>query len=146
MYEQRRWLLRNPVLVVVLVVVVVAIAMGFTDPQARWWMPVPAAVIGLLLAANLRVIVDNQAIRLRYFPLWRRTIPLSTVESAQVVPYRWVRYGGWGIRLGFDGSISYSAWERQAVRLHIAGKRPVNIGSTEPERLLQAILAGTHER
>lgn len=120
--------------------------MGFTDKDARWLMPIPAVIIGLLFASNLRVVVDASEIRLTYFPMWRRTIPLSTVEASDIVPYRWWRYGGWGIRLGFDGSISYSVWERRAVRLHIKGKRPVNIGSTEPDQLLQAIRTGTRGR
>lgn len=146
MYEQRRWLLRNPILWFVLPVAAIAIGMGFTDAQARWWMPFPALVIGLLLASNLRVVVDAGEIRLTYFPLWRRTIPLSSIEGSEIVPYRWWRYGGWGIRFGFDGSISYSVWERHAVRLTITGKRPVNIGTAQPDQLLQAIRAGTRGR
>lgn len=139
MHDERRWLIRNPILWFVLPIVAVAIGAGFTVEEARWVLLPVAVLLGLLLAANLRIQVEGDVLRLTYFPLWRRTIPLASIEQAEVVPYRWWRYGGWGIRVGFDGSISYSAWEKEAVRLTIAGKRPVNVGTKRPHDLVAAL-------
>jgi hypothetical protein len=138
-HDERRWLIRNPILWVVLPIVAVALGAGFTVPEARLILLPVAVLFGLLLAANLRIQVEGDVLRLTYFPLWSRTIPLSSIVQAEVVPYRWWRYGGWGIRFGFDGSISYSAWEKEAVRLTIAGKRPVNVGTMRPHDLVAAL-------
>ena len=148
MYHERGWLVRNPVLWAALTVAMVALgAASYHDPRARWVLLVPLVVLGLLFAANLRIDVDGERLRLTYFPLRRRTIPLATITAAEIVPYRWLRYGGWGLRLGFDGTITYSVWEKQAVRIMLTGgKLPVNIGTRRPQELLAALQGGQAEQ
>lgn len=141
MYDERRWLLRNPILWIIYPIVTVALVYGWQEPGARWFLPVPIALLALMATSNLGIRVEGDTLQLAYFPLWRRTIPLSDIEAAEVVPYKWWRYGGWGIRFGLDGSISYSVWEKQAVRLTLkGGKRPVNVGSGRPHELRAALL------
>jgi hypothetical protein len=138
-FDERRWLMRNPVLWFVMPVAVAALGAGFAQEEARMVLALPAVLLALLFGSNLRIQVLGDELVLTYFPLWRRRIPLARIRAAEVVPYDWKRYGGWGLRIGLDGSISYSVWEKQAVRLTLEGQRPVNVGTTRPHELAKAL-------
>ena len=60
-----------------------------------------AVVLGVV-----RFVVTERAIHVKY-GLWGPTIPLDNVVSYKVVEYDWLKYGGWGIRRGIDGSWAY---------------------------------------
>lgn len=139
MFQERGWLLRNPILwfiIPLLAVVLLVAGLG----GAPW--PVVALATALLLllcGSHLTIRVDDAQLRLTYFPFWRRTISVKSLQATQVGPYRWGLYGGWGIRFGFDGSISYSVWEKECVRLTLSDHRPLNIGTRRPHELEQVL-------
>lgn len=62
-------------------------------------------VMGIMFGV-LRTVVTKEAVHVKY-GLWGPTIPLHAIESARVVEYNWTEYGGWGIRIGKDGSRAY---------------------------------------
>lgn len=64
------------------------------------------AVVGLLFS-HLRVTVTPTHLYIQY-GLFGPTIPLERVESAEVVKYQPLKYGGWGIRRSLDGTRAYS--------------------------------------
>lgn len=64
------------------------------------------AVVGLLFS-HLRVTVTPTQLYIQY-GLFGPTIPLERVESAEVVKYQPLKFGGWGIRGSLDGTRAYS--------------------------------------
>jgi hypothetical protein len=84
--------------------------------------PLPAAALPFVVAAMIlfglmflgmslvfavvRTVVTEQAVHVKY-GLWGPTIPLSSIRSVGVVDYDWTQFGGWGIRLGKDGTWAY---------------------------------------
>jgi hypothetical protein len=75
--------------------------------------------------------------------LIRRSWRLSDLQTAKVVRTRW--YNGWGIH-GWGHNWLYNVSWFGAVELDLTDGAHVYIGSDEPERLLQAILAARGAR
>jgi hypothetical protein len=75
--------------------------------------------------------------------LVRRGWPLAAVQTARVVHTRW--YNGWGIH-GWGHNWLYNVSGFGAVEMDLADGARVYVGSDEPERLLQAILAARGAR
>lgn len=108
--------------------------------QALW---LGCGVIAPLLigVTHLRTTVTDDAIRLRYFPIWGRTIPLSEIESCEARTYRPIaEYTGWGIRY-WKGGWAWSVKGNRGVQLRLRGRQPLLIGSKTPEALARAIHA-----
>ena len=137
-FVERQWLARNPVLWVVLPVLGIAGYAAWQDPAGAWPLLAVVVLSVLLFTGALRTSVDTDGVRLVLRPIWRRFQPWAEVESAVVEPYRWTRFGGWGIRLG-RGAIAYSVWGPHAVRLLLAGKRDLVIGTRDPKALAAAL-------
>lgn len=101
------------------------------------------AGVAALLFAVLRVAVSEQEVHVQYGPLGPR-IPIDEVESADVVEYSILKYGGFGIRLGLDGSMIYNMLGdgQRAVRFRLAKGRPsktILVASRDPEALAAAV-------
>ncbi len=145
MFSERQWLARNPILWVVGAAVAGAVGAG---GAATWragstremlYMVLAALGVGSLMSANLATRVEPRRLVVVYWPLWKRTIQLTSVRRAVEEPYDWWRYGGWGIRIG-RGAVAYSVWGKSAVRLEMDGWDLV-IGSRDAEGLMQALEA-----
>ena len=93
------------------------------------------------LALNLRVEVHSDIVRLRFFPLWSRSIPIADIEDCQPRTYRpLAEYGGWGIRWSPRGW-AYNVKGNRGVQLTLRSGRPILIGTQSPEQLAAAINA-----
>ncbi len=104
---------------------------------------IPAFVNLLLLwlfyAMRLETRVDATEIRLRFFPLTRRTIPLAAIQSCEARTYRPIReYGGWGIRWGFSG-MAYNVSGDRGVQLVLKDGKRILIGSQRADELATMI-------
>lgn len=82
---------------------------------------VTAGILGscALLLTVLRVVVSTREVHIQYGPFGPR-IPIESIAEAKVIDYDWKRYGGWGVRIGLDGSRAYSIMSK-------AGRRAVEI-------------------
>lgn len=130
-------MLQNPFVWIGVVAVSVAVGLALREGSGVVW-PV-AALAMLVFLGGLHIRVRDGALRLTFVPLWRRTIALADVESARLIEYKWVHYGGWGIRWGKQAT-AYNVWDKQAVRLQLEG-RDVVVGSARPRELLDALRA-----
>jgi hypothetical protein len=79
----------------------------------------------------------------RWFPIYRRHIPLHDIQETRTVYYRPIwDAGGWGIRWGrFEGKrcAFLNARGDRGVFLALGSEKRLIIGSQEPERLADAI-------
>lgn len=91
---------------------------------------------------RLDVTVDEDAVRVRLFPLMRRTIPLGDIAAVEARRYRPVReYGGWGIKGWSTRKIAYNLRGDEGVDLTLRNGRRVLLGSQRPAELAAAIRA-----
>ncbi len=84
--------------------------------------------------------VRTDAVYLRFFPLWSRTVPLTdivTYEARQYHPLR--EYGGWGIRFSPHKKRAYNMSGNRGVELKLTDGTQLLIGSQRPEELASAI-------
>ena len=97
----------------------------------------------LLYFARLVVSVDDEAVRIRWVPFARKTIPLADIESAEARTYRPIReYGGWGVRWAGKRGTAWNAHGNRGVQLVLRGGKRVLIGSQQAEALAEAIEQG----
>ena len=106
---------------------------------------VTAVVVASIWAlfSSLRISVSRQQVYVQY-GLFGPKIPVEAIESCEACDYDWTQYGGFGIRLGRDGSWAYNMLGDggRAVKIRYRkGKntRTVILASRDPERLALAI-------
>jgi hypothetical protein len=98
------------------------------------------ALTAVLFSARLLVLVEDDAIVLRYTPFTREVrVEAWRIRSAVVHSYRpFSELGGWGIRSA-DGTMSYTVSGQTGVLLHLDDGQRVLIGSRRPLALIGAI-------
>ncbi len=108
------------------------------------------AVLGLqlatclfLLSLRMTVQVETDFLRIRFFPIWTKTIPLTEIVQWEARRYRPIReYGGWGIRYSWSKGWAYNVSGNQGVQLELANGQRILIGSQRAEELARAIEDG----
>ena len=136
-----------------------AISLPFINEGSQRPMPgsiVPFWMLGMGLLAVLffvlaivlgvlRFVVTESALHVKY-GLWGPTIPLESVVSCKVVDYDWLKYGGWGIRRGIDGSWAYVPSSGPVVEvIYRDGKaeKKVLLGARDAHALARSIVEAT---
>ncbi|MCC6696601.1 MAG: hypothetical protein IT365_13300 [Candidatus Hydrogenedentes bacterium] len=110
-------------------------------------VPIISIVVAILLAnllfLRVRVRENDVYAQLGFlFPMMWRRIGFDKMQEYRMVKYKPLREaGGWGIRFGmFEGKpASYVNARGDRGVLLISDKRPLIIGSQDPERLAEAI-------
>jgi hypothetical protein len=107
----------------------------------------PALIAALLIAVavvfgRLRTEAGGNGLRFHFGP-FGRTLEAADIRAAAVVPYKWLRFGGWGIRLGRMAGHSVRAYSVPFLRTGVAvetrdGTR-YYVSSRRPEALAAAI-------
>ena len=108
-----------------------------------------AGVVGLIVRTfrAVRIEVDEAAMRVRLGP-FGFAVAGDAIEEVRVTPYRWLAYGGWGLRWGRDGGRSARACSvpflRTGVAVDTTDGRRYYVNSTAPDELAAAVgrLAG----
>ena len=96
---------------------------------AGWWFLV------------LRVAVTPAEVSFRFGPFTKRMAP-GDIERIAVTPYRWVSYGGWGLRMARGRRRAYTVpFLRTGVELTAADGRTYYVSSRNPPLLAAAIEA-----
>lgn len=113
-------------------------------PSWNLEVPVPILVgIGLptilmvgVLHMTTEVAPDACRVWFGWLPTFRRTIPLASIRSVEIVEYNaWKDHGFWGLRITRDGERVMTARGSHAVRVHLADGTRILIGTQRPEEL-----------
>ena len=99
-------------------------------------------VVVMRLFTALRVEVGERTLHARFGPLGF-TLAGEEIEAVTVAPYRWLTYGGWGLRRGRDGGRSSRARSAPFVRTGVVvdtlqGRR-YYVTSRRPDELAAAV-------
>ena len=104
----------------------------------------PMILLAWLLFMSLRVLVTKEAVHVQ-LGLFGPKIPMSAIVDAREEAYSALKYGGWGIRYGLDGSRAYSvpgAGDRGLLIRYIdksGSTKSVFVSAQNPAVLLAAI-------
>jgi hypothetical protein len=106
-------------------------------------LSLPILAIVWLLFLYLRVTVTHDMLHVQ-LGLFGPKIPIGDIVEVIVDRYDALKYGGWGIRLGLDGSVAYSVPGHGGKGLRIrfmkgGRERTVFVTSPNAEELLAAI-------
>jgi hypothetical protein len=97
-------------------------------------------VIILLLHMTTEVTPSDLRVWFGWLPTYRRSVPVESIRSVEVVTYRPIaEYGFWGIRSGRDGERALIARGNRGVRLELTDGSKLLIGSQKPELLAAAL-------
>jgi len=106
-----------------------------------------SAALAWVLFMVLRVTVTPDLVNIQ-LGVFGPKIPLSQILSVEIESYALLKYGGWGIRLGIDGSMAYSVPGHGGRGLRIRYRRTsgressVWVTTPDPEALKAAIERG----
>ena len=115
-----------------------ALGLAFGDSLFLYGGPVMMGMVALLFH-NLTVEIDATPLRFRFgVGLIRQRIPLAEIADARPVRNTWL--DGWGIHRTPHGWLyNVSGWE--AVEITLTSGQRLRLGTDEPRRLAQVLLA-----
>jgi hypothetical protein len=136
---------RMPWLFDVLLLVLAAFTTASSLASGTWvaLATVPILLLVWILFMFLRVTVTPDALHVQ-LGLFGPQVAIDEITSATVAKYDALKYGGWGIRMGLDGSIAYSlpghGGKGVAVTFTKNGKeRKMFVTCPNPEEIVSAI-------
>jgi len=112
-----------------------------------WYYPVMglATLVMLTVVLNFRyliIVVTEEEAGFR-FGIFGTSLPLSAVHGCEVKRYRWLSYGGWGLRMARGGTMAYSILgvpRGVEITAERKGKlRRYFVSSAQPEALAAAL-------
>ena len=132
---------------------VVAGMIGPLGDRARSWTWYVTYYPSMLVALAALVVVMGSFRRLRIavtddrvefgFGVFRRSLPLASIQSYEVKRYNWLPYGGWGIRFSTGGRRAYSMpGVPRGVEITVEQGKKVRryfVSSTQPERFASSL-------
>jgi hypothetical protein len=132
--------------------VVAGMIAPLVDPAKSWiwyatYYPTMAVALAALVVVfgsfrRLRIAVTDDRVEFG-FGVFRRSLPLASIQSCEVKRYNWLPYGGWGIRFSTRGRRAYSMpGVPRGVEITVGqGKkaRRYFVSSTQPERFASSL-------
>jgi hypothetical protein len=101
---------------------------------------VDTAIFLSLFFMKMTVQVNAEAVRISFFPIWKKTVPLAEITRWQPRTYRPIwEYGGWGIRYGWKRGWAYNVSGNRGVQLELVNGKRILIGSQRADELARAI-------
>lgn len=89
---------------------------------------------------ELRFVVRDSEIELGWGTPFRRVLPLAGIKGARVEPYKALKFGGWGWRMGAGGAWAYSdIGIKEALVLELASGKLIYITLKDPQAAAQAV-------
>ena len=123
------------------------VGMLITIPPPAWqsiilgvlFLALAVLWVGIALGFNhLHTEVREDSVRFRYGPLGK-TISAAHLTGIEVEPYRWLVYGGWGIRFALGKRRAYSVPGcREGVVFLLRDGTRYHVSSRAPQELAQA--------
>ena len=88
---------------------------------------------------GLQITITSDHLRVNYGIFNRKIIPMQKITGCEETKANFRRYGGIGIRLGWDGSVAYNTDFGEAVKLILQNGRPF-VFSTRNSRKICSLI------
>lgn len=93
--------------------------------------------VGFFWSIELKTNIDNEAIRVKFFPFTKIEIRWDEIVRAKVVNYGFV--GGWGVRLGSKYGTVYNTSGEIGLAVELKNGKKLCIGTQKEEELSKLI-------
>ena len=107
------------------------------------------AVLLSLILVRLKVAIDDDGIAVKFFPfVLQKKWNWDSLESAHIVQYSLMDYGGWGYRISKKG-IAYTTKGKYGIQLVLKDGKQILIGTQQPkevELILSKYFVNTNEQ
>ena len=94
-------------------------------------------LIGLFWFVRLRTEIDENGIRMQFFPLLKKNIQWNEIDSAKIVTYGFI--GGWGIRLWTKYGTVYNMKGNRGLAIQFKNGQKFLIGSQKTDELQKVL-------
>ena len=145
--EQYRCRQRATVMLIAVVLAMLGLAISFHlagTPSLLLWPALALLLAVAFLFSTMTVSIANDTLHWHFGPgFWKKSLPLADIASAHTVRNKW--WYGWGIRYTPHGWL-YNVSGLAAVEIGLTNGKTLRIGTDEPDRLREAILAAQHMR
>ena len=136
---------------IVIVLVLLAVFIQPLDSEAFIGMGVSSAVLAFILVLflnfrGIKIQVSPERLTVNYGMLNRKSIKLDEVVSCKLVKASFSRFGGVGVRYGFDGSWAYTTSFGNAVEIVPKEGRRFVFSSNNPQQVCQTINRRIHAK
>jgi heme/copper-type cytochrome/quinol oxidase subunit 4 len=103
-------------------------------------MLIPLAFVGAMfwIYRGLEIKVNKRELQVNY-GFNRKRVSFSEVDSCKPTKVSFWRYGGVGVRWGFDGSWAYTTSLGEAIRLKLRRGRPFVFSTHNPNKICKLI-------
>ncbi|WP_297097623.1 hypothetical protein [uncultured Draconibacterium sp.] len=95
------------------------------------------ALIGLFLLIKLKTTINDNEIRMSFFPFVKKKIKWDKIKKAEVVNYGFV--GGWGIRIWTKYGVVYNVRGNKGLAIELSNGKKLLIGTQKEAELRRAI-------
>ena len=95
------------------------------------------ALIGLFGLLKLKTTIDENEIRMSFFPFVKKKIKWDEIKNAEVVNYGFV--GGWGIRVATKYGTVYNVRGNKGLAIELTNGKKFLIGTQKEAELTRAI-------
>ena len=111
--------------------------------STSWIVLAIALTVSLLLySIKLTVQVDADAVRICFFPIWKKSILLTEIVRSEARTYPPFKCVGCGFPYVFGEGWTYNVSGNQSVQLELASGERILIGSEKAEELARVIEEG----
>lgn len=100
------------------------------------------ALLVMLWSMRLKTEIDENEIRVHFFPFFKRRILWENVENAVIVNYGFV--GGYGIRYSAEYGVVYNIAENKGLAIQLKNGKKLCIG-TQKEIEMKAVVTKIHK-
>lgn len=135
----------HPVFQAIIAAVILVTAYLSLNPPLGGSVPTPLLMLVLVIMVavfinfrTLEISVTGERLTVGYGFI-RSRVRLSDIVYVEAVRPPFWRYGGFGIRWGWDGSVGYIVDYRRGVRVTRRRGMPVFFSTRNPERVLQVM-------
>ena len=91
------------------------------------------SLIAMFWFVQLKTEIDQNEIRMRFFPLVKKRVNWKEIKNAEIVNYGFV--GGWGIRLWTKYGTVYNMNGNKGLAIELLNGKNFLIGTQKPEEL-----------
>lgn len=83
---------------------------------------------------------DGLYVRFRPFHFHYKSFLFKDIVDYSSITYNSLaRFGGWGIRINFDGETAYNMSGDKGIELKLRGNKTIVVGSQDPDQLIKAL-------
>jgi hypothetical protein len=126
----------------IIALTVVNIVYKIDDLRLTLFLGIGFFLLFLLIGLNFRgmkITITPEIIKLRYGLFNRKEIAISAISKCEKIRASFKTYWGFGVRVGFDGSLAYTTDFKEAIRLTYQNNKRFVFSTRNPHEIIDLL-------